>query len=92
MLGNRSLGIVNNKGQDQPSWMPAHPQSGQRLCYSLMGKYHYLNLPKAKFQISSVSVAEQAGLGMSFSETPKTGFLASRHMMAAIIGIFYGYL
>ena len=28
------------------------------------------------FQV--VSVAEQAGLGMTISETPKTGFLASR--------------
>ena len=26
----------NNTGADQP----AHPQSDQRLCYSIIGKYH----------------------------------------------------
>ena len=29
-------GFANNTGADQP----AHPQSDQRLCYSLFGKYH----------------------------------------------------
>ena len=29
-------GFMNNTGADQP----AHAQSGQRLCYSLFGKYH----------------------------------------------------
>ena len=32
--GRRGLG--NNKGTGQP----VHPQSDQRLCYSLIGKYH----------------------------------------------------
>ena len=29
-------GFENNKGTDQP----AHPRPNQRLCYSLIGKYH----------------------------------------------------
>ena len=32
-----------------------------------------------------VSVAEQAGFGMAYSENPKTGFLSSRHISFSII-------
>ena len=42
-------------------------------------KVLYLNLWQAKFQIFQlVSVSEQAGLGMTWSEAPKTGFLAQK--------------
>ena len=34
-------------------------QSDQHLCYSLFGKYHYVNLLQVKFQI--VSVVEETG-------------------------------
>ena len=36
MRENLSLAFANNKSTDQP----AHPQSDQRLCYSLIEKYH----------------------------------------------------
>ena len=45
-----------------------------------------LTLLHAKFQISSytvVSVSEQAGLNLTRSETPKTGFLTTRHIQHA---------
>ena len=36
------------------------------------------NLLQTKFQLSRNSVAEQAGLNLTLSEIPKTGFLAMR--------------
>ena len=60
--------FANNKGADQPA------PSGQSLHYSLTGKQNI-------FQVSIfelVSVAEQAALSMTWSETKKTGFLATR--------------
>ena len=67
--------FANNKGADQP----AHPRS-------LISAFVIHLLESIKFKLDTseisifyvVSVAEQAGLGMSISETPKTGFLASR--------------
>ena len=55
-------------------------QSGQRLCYSLIGKYHTCikTCYKRILKFSLVSVAEETGLHFTSSETPKTGFLASR--------------
>ena len=41
-------------------------------------KVSYLDLLRAKFLFSRVYVAEQASLNLTFSETPKTGFLATR--------------
>ena len=48
-------------------------QSDQRLCYSLIGIL-YLDLLQAKFQFSSCSLAEETGLSLALSETPKAGF------------------
>ena len=41
-------------------------QTDQHLCYLL-----------SKFQFSSQSLAEQAGLSLTLTESPKTGFLVS---------------
>ena len=60
---------MNNKGADQP----AHPSSLIRaFVIYLLESTMYLDLPQAKFQFST----EQAGLNLTLSETPKTGFLA----------------
>ena len=68
-------GFANNKGSDQP----AHPCSLISafvipLLDSIVSK---LARSKISF-LQVVSVAEQAGLGVAFSETPKTGFLMSK--------------
>ena len=60
---------------------PAYPsaQSDQRLCFFYFLESIISNLVKSEistFQL--VSVAEQAGLNLALSETPKTGFLATR--------------
>ena len=53
-------------------------QSGQCLWYSLIEKYHS-KLATSEISIFLlVSVAEHFGLCMSWSETLKTGFLATR--------------
>ena len=57
----------------------AFTQSDQLLCYSLIGKYYKYRLATSEISIYyQVSVAEQAGLNFTLSETPKTGSLASR--------------
>ena len=66
---------MNNKGADQPE----HPHSlistfVIRLLESIIYKRDTSEI--SIFYVASV--AEQAGLGMTISETPKTGFLASR--------------
>ena len=67
MQENLSLGFVNSQGADQID---------QHLCYSLAGAH----ISQAcSMQISIfylVSVAKQAGLGMTWSETPKSCELA----------------
>ena len=68
-------GFANNKGADQP----AHPRS-------LISAFVFRLLESIIFRLATsklsifylVSVAEQAGLNLTFSETPKTGFLATR--------------
>ena len=66
---------ANNKGVDQP----AHPRS---LISTFVVRYLDSIIPiLAKSKISRlwlVSVAEQAGLGLTWLETPKTGFLVTR--------------
>ena len=63
---------ANNKGTDQP----AHPRS---LISAFIVRYQDSILPLfAVAEISSpwlVSSAEQAGLSLNWSQTPKTGFL-----------------
>ena len=69
------ISFANKKGADQP----AHPHSlisafVMRLLESIIYK-----LDTSEISIYYVvSVAEQAGFGMTISETLKTGFLASR--------------
>ena len=56
----------------------AFAQSDQRLCYFL---FESIRPKLASSEISIfylVSVVEQAGLKLTLSETPKTGFVASR--------------
>ena len=66
--------FANNKGEDQP----AHSRSlisafVIRLLESIISK-----LAASEILIFLlVSVAEQAGLNLTFSENPKTGFLAT---------------
>ena len=66
---------ANNKGADQP----AHPRS---LSSAFVFRYLDSIIPiLAKSKISRLklaSVAAQAGLSRTWSETPKTGFLATR--------------
>ena len=63
-------GFANNKGSDQPAHL-----------HSLISAFVICLLDSVVSKISFlqvVSVAEQAGLGMAYTETPKTGFLMSR--------------
>ena len=66
---------VNNRYADQP----AHPRS---LIRTFVVRYLDSIIPiLAESKISSlqlVSVAKQAGLSLTWSETPKTGFLVTR--------------
>ena len=68
------------KGADQTS---ASAQSDQHLCFSLSGNYKLID-KLATCKISAfqlVSVTEQAGFSLTWSETPKTGFLTLRHIL-----------
>ena len=62
--------FANNTGADQPA------QTDQPLSYSLFGKYHMQTWQISIFKL--VTVAEETGLKLALSETPKTGFLATR--------------
>ena len=66
---NLFMTYANNKGADQP----AHPRSliWQRFCCSLLRHYNIYTCYIQNFN----SVAEQAGLSLTWSQTPKTGFL-----------------
>ena len=67
--------LGENKGADQ---LRGNREADQRLCF----RYSDSTIPLLLiFEISSFllfSVAVQAGLCRTWSETPKTGFLASR--------------
>ena len=79
---NLSSGVANNTGADQP----AHPR---RLISAFVISFLESIIRKLGtgelfiLQLHVVSVAEQAGLNLTLSETPKTGFLATktRHVM-----------
>ena len=66
------LPYANNKGADQP----AHPRS---LISAFVVRYLDRVIPLlAIYEISRlwlISVSEQAGLSLIWSQTPKTGFL-----------------
>ena len=66
---------ANNKGADQP----AHSRSlisafVVRCLYSIMSLVSVIKISG----VMLASVAEQAGLSLTWSETPKTGFLVRR--------------
>ena len=64
--------FANNIGADQP----AHPRS---LISAFVIRFLESIISRlATSEIVLVSVAEQAGLNITSSETPKTGFLAAR--------------
>ena len=68
-------GFANNKGADQP----AHPRSLISAYVFRFLKTIISKLATCKFStFYVVSVAEQAGLNLALSETPKTGFLVTR--------------
>ena len=70
-------GFGNNNGADQAAQMPSLVSTFIiRSLESIISTYTTL----AKFQFSSyfLYIAEQAGLGMTWSETRKTGFLTKR--------------
>ena len=73
MRENLSSGLENNKGADQP----AHPHSLIRAFVIRLLECIISRLATSEiFEV--VSVAEQAGLNLTLSETQKTGFLTSR--------------
>ena len=74
---NLFLPYANNKGADQP----AHPRSliSTFVVRSLDSKIPLLAIAKIS-RLLLVSVTEKAGLSLSWSETPKTGFLMTRHI------------
>ena len=60
----------------------ASAQTDQRLCYAHFWNVPYLNLLQVKFPFSRlVSEAEETCLSLAWSETPKTGFVASRPLL-----------
>ena len=67
-------------------------QSDQRLRYLLIKKYHISRLDTSEISIFYlVSVAEQTGLNLILSETPKTGFVASRPIIHPYVVFFFYY-
>ena len=81
------LPYANNKGADQP----AHLRS---LISAFVVRYLDSIIPiLAKSKISRlqlVSVVEQAGLSLTWSETPKTGFLVTRLMCLTLTASLWG--
>ena len=72
----REKTFANNTGADQP----AHPHSLISPFVIHFWKVSYLNLLSI-FHL--VPVAEQAGLSLALSETPKTSFLTTRPIFAS---------
>ena len=81
------LPYANNKGADHP----AHLRS---LISAFVVRYLDSIIPiLAKSKISRlqlVSVVEQAGLSLTWSETPKTGFLVTRLMCLTLTASLWG--
>ena len=72
---NLSSGFANNKGADQPAHL-------RRLISAII--IHFLESIISKLAIGKisffglVSLAEETGLSLASSESPKTGFVASQ--------------
>ena len=64
--------ICENKDADQ---LRGKLEADQRLCFRYIESLYFLNLKPS-------SVASQPGLCLTWSETPKTGFLTSRLILA----------
>ena len=76
--------FANNKGADQP----AHPRSLISAFVILLLESTISRLPTSEisnFQL--VYIAEETGLSLAFSETPKTGFVTSRPIS---VNVLYG--
>ena len=75
-MRNPVMPYANNKGADQP----AHPRSliSAFVVRCLDGILPLVSISKIS-SICLASVATQAGLSLPWSETPKTGFLVTRH-------------
>ena len=68
---NLSSGCANNKGTDQ--------SAAQRLCYSFFQEKIISKLATSEILfVLLFSVAEETDLSLALSETPKTGFVASK--------------
>ena len=67
---------ANNKGAEQP----AHPRSLISAFLFAYWKEKYMYLYFEIFLLAKFlfSVVEESGLSLTLSETPKTGFIASR--------------
>ena len=82
--------ICENKDADQ---LRSYREADQRLCFRYLDSTNPL-LPQSK--ISSLhpsSIVVQAGLCQTWSETPETGFLTMRHILALSPEIlFQGFL
>ena len=71
-------GFANNKGADQP----VHPHSLiSAFVIPLLESIISILATSESSYFKLVSKAEQAGLHLTFSETPKTGFLATRPIL-----------
>ena len=74
-LGVCLRGFANNTGADQP----AHPHSLICAFFIRFLKRTICKLATSEFsRFQLVSVAEETGWKFALSETPKTGFLATR--------------
>ena len=67
--------LCENKGADQ---LRSYCEADQRLCFRFTDSTIRLVLKSEISSFQPPSVAAQAGLCETWSETPKTGFLASR--------------
>ena len=68
--GENLSSVVYEQHRPRPAW--AFVQADQGLCYLYFGKYH-----TSKILIKLFCVAEETGLSLVLSETPKTGFVLS---------------
>ena len=67
--------LCENKGADQ---LRSNCEADRHLCFCYTDSTISLLLKSEISSFYASSVAEQAGLCQTWSETPKTGFLASR--------------
>ena len=67
-------GVANNKSADQPAQLRSLIH-----CYSLyIGQYHIKTCSIHNSMFQMVSIAEETGLSLALSDTPKTGFVEAQ--------------